>query len=451
MREIIHVQTGQCGNQVGQKFWEIISQEHSIDSSGLYTGNDDTQIQCANVYYNEAVGGRYVPRAVLVDLEPGTMDSIRAGPYGKLFRPDNFVFGQSGAGNNWAKGYYTEGAELVENILDVLRREAEHTDCLVGFQVCHSLGGGTGSGLGSLLLSKIREEYPDRMLCTFSVVPSPKVSDTVVEPYNATLSVHQLVENCDATFCIDNEALYDICHRTLKLQNPSYEDLNKLVTSVMSGISTSLRFPGQLNADLRKLCVNMVPFPRLHFFMVGHAPLTAAANSAYTNLSVPELTAQMFDSRNMMAASDPRHGRYLTVATVFRGKVSTKEIEEQMLNVQNKNSAYFVEWIPNSVTTVHCNIPPVGTPVSGTFIGNSTAIQDLFKRIHDQFTAMFRRKAFLHWYTGEGMDELEFSEAESNMNDLVSEYQQYQEATADEEYEEYEEEVAHEHGEEHEI
>ena len=90
-----------------------------------------------------------------------------------------------------------------------------------GFQVCHSLGGGTGSGMGTLLISKIREEYPDRMMMTFSVFPSPKVSDTVVEPYNATLSVHQLVENADECMVLDNEALYDICFRTLKLTTPS--------------------------------------------------------------------------------------------------------------------------------------------------------------------------------------------------------------------------------------
>ena len=76
-----------------------------------------------------------------------------------------------------------------------------------------------------------------------------------------------------------------------------------------------------------------------------------------------------------------------------------------------------------------------------TFIGNSTAIQEMFKRVAEQFTAMFRRKAFLHWYTGEGMDEMEFTEAESNMNDLVSEYQQYQDATAEEEGEFDEEEA----------
>jgi tubulin beta len=95
-------------------------------------------------------------------------------------------------------------------------------------------------------------------MATFSVVPSPKVSDTVVEPYNATLSMNQLVENSDATFCIDNEALYDICKGTLKLTNPSYGDLNHLVSAVMSGVSTSLRFPGQLNSDLRKMAVNLV-------------------------------------------------------------------------------------------------------------------------------------------------------------------------------------------------
>ncbi|KAJ7988146.1 hypothetical protein DPEC_G00320590 [Dallia pectoralis] len=410
MREIVHLQAGQCGNQIGAKFWEVISDEHGIDPTGTYHGDSDLQLERINVYYNEATGGKYVPRAVLVDLEPGTMDSVRSGPFGQVFRPDNFVFGQSGAGNNWAKGHYTEGAELVDSVLDVVRKEAESCDCLQGFQLTHSLGGGTGSGMGTLLISKIREEYPDRIMNTFSVVPSPKVSDTVVEPYNATLSVHQLVENTDETYCIDNEALYDICFRTLKLTTPTYGDLNHLVSATMSGVTTCLRFPGQLNADLRKLAVNM-----------------------------------MFDAKNMMAACDPRHGRYLTVAAVFRGRMSMKEVDEQMLNVQNKNSSYFVEWIPNNVKTAVCDIPPRGLKMAATFIGNSTAIQELFKRISEQFTAMFRRKAFLHWYTGEGMDEMEFTEAESNMNDLVSEYQQYQDATAEEEgefEEEGEEELA---------
>ncbi|PVU84761.1 hypothetical protein BB559_005153 [Furculomyces boomerangus] len=434
MREIIHLQTGQCGNQIGNKFWETISAEHGINNDGTYVGDNELQLERIDVYFNEANQGKYVPRAVLVDLEPGVMDTIRSGKLGQLFRPDNYVFGQNGAGNNWAKGHYTEGAELVDQVLDVVRKEAENSDSLQGFQITHSLGGGTGAGMGTLLLSRIREEYPDRIMSTFSVVPSPKVSDTVVEPYNATLSVHQLVENSDMTYCIDNEALYDICFKTLKLKDPGYDDLNSLVSMVMSGVTTSLRFPGQLNADIRKTAVNLVPFPRLHFFMVGFAPLGDSKNASFRNITVPDLTQQLFDSRNMMAASDPRHGRYLAVAAMFRGRVSTNEVENQMLQVQNKNSSLFVEWIPNNVKTAVCDIPPVGLPMSATFIGNSTAIQELFQRVNEQFTLMFRRKAFLRWYTDEGMDEMEFTEAESNMNDLVSEYQQYQDATIDEEF-----------------
>lgn len=132
MREILHIQGGQCGNQIGAKFWEVICDEHGIDQTGRYSGDSDLQLERINVYYNEASGGRYVPRAVLMDLEPGTMDSIRSGPFGQIFRPDNFVFGQSGAGNNWAKGHYTEGAELIDSVLDVVRKEAENCDCLQG-------------------------------------------------------------------------------------------------------------------------------------------------------------------------------------------------------------------------------------------------------------------------------------------------------------------------------
>merc|ERR1711959_419142 len=285
-------------------------------------------------------------------------------------------------------------------------------DCLQGFQITHSLGGGTGAGMGTLLISKIREEYPDRVMLTFSIVPSPKVSDTVVEPYNCTLSVHQLVENSDESFCLDNEALYDICFRTLKLTTPTH---------------------GQLNSDIRKLAVNMIPFPRLHFFMNGFAPLTSRGSQQYRALTVPELTQQMFDAKTMMCAAGPRHGRYLTACGLFRGRMSTKEVDEQMLNVQNKNSSYFIEWIPNNMKCGVCDIPPKGLKMAVCFVGNSTAIQEMFKRVAEQFTGMFRRKAFLHWYTGEGMDEMEFTEAESNMNDLMSEYQQYQDATAEEE------------------
>uniref|UniRef100_A0A2R9CES3 Tubulin/FtsZ 2-layer sandwich domain-containing protein n=1 Tax=Pan paniscus TaxID=9597 RepID=A0A2R9CES3_PANPA len=306
--------------------------------------------------------------------------------------------GQCGAGNNWAKGHYTEGAELKESLMDVVKKESESCDCLQGFQLTHSLGGDIGSRMDTLLISKIWEEYPDRIINTFSVLPLPKVSDTMVEPYNATLSVHQLIENADETFCID--ILCDICSRTLKLPTPTYGDLNHLVSATKSGVPTCLCFPGQLNTDLRRLATNVILVSWLHFFMLGFS------------LTVAEITQQMFDAKNMIVACEPHHGHYLTVPAIFRGCVSMREVDEQMFNIQNKNSSYFADWLPHNVKTAICAIPPKGLKMA-TCIGNNTA--------------------FLHWYTGEGMDVMEFTEAKSNMNNLLSEYQQYQDATAEEE------------------
>uniref|UniRef100_A0A3B3Z864 Tubulin/FtsZ GTPase domain-containing protein n=1 Tax=Periophthalmus magnuspinnatus TaxID=409849 RepID=A0A3B3Z864_9GOBI len=113
MREIVHLQAGQCGNQIGAKFWEVISDEHGIDPTGTYHGDSDLQLDRINVYYNEASGGKYVPRAVLVDLEPGTMDSVRSGPFGQVFRPDNFVFGKHALLDSSSHTLWEEAQALV--------------------------------------------------------------------------------------------------------------------------------------------------------------------------------------------------------------------------------------------------------------------------------------------------------------------------------------------------
>ena len=134
----------------------IISNEHVIDPTSTYHGESDFQLERINVYCNEATDDRYVSYAILMDLEPGTMDSVRAGPFGQPFKSYNFVFGQTGASNSWTKRHYTEDAELIDSVPDVVRMETEVRDCLQGFQLCHSLGVEVGSGMGALLISRRR-------------------------------------------------------------------------------------------------------------------------------------------------------------------------------------------------------------------------------------------------------------------------------------------------------
>jgi len=413
-----------------------MGKEHKLEANGKFKGKpeeDDNQkrLDKIDVYYQEAGTMRFVPRACLVDLEPGIMDVIKASPMGSLFKPDNMCFGASGAGNNWAKGHYTEGAELIDEAVDIIRRETEGCDCPQGFQLTQSIGGGTGSGMGTLLLLKIRDNYPDRITATFSVYPSPKVSDVVVEPYNATLSIHQLLENSDETFVIDNEALFSISHNVLKQKEPKYADLNWVISMVMSGITASLRFSGKLNGDLRKMGVNLVPFPRLHFFLLAQAPLFAPGQGAKVKLTVQELTDQMWSSRNFLSNVKSEDGKYLTASCAYRGKIATQEIDDEVAKIQQKMADDFVSWIPNNIKSSVITVPPEGSDISGTFVANTTAIKGVFQRISAQFAKMYKRKAFLHWYKGEGMDEMEFQEADKNVRDLITEYQDKQDAVVD--------------------
>ncbi|KAI1272001.1 Tubulin/FtsZ, GTPase domain-containing protein [Xylaria sp. FL0933] len=206
MREIINVQIGRSGNNIGTALWENICREHGLNSDGIYEGTSDLQLERMGVYFNSVSDNKYVPRAVLLGMGPIYLDAALASLFGRLCRKDNIVSGFDGLGGYI--GCYAKqdniADEVLDIVLDAVRREAEGCDCIQGFHITHSLGGGTGSGKGALLLSRLREELPDCTTATFSIFPSPGTMRHVVESYNALLSVPELVEHSDQTFCIDS-------------------------------------------------------------------------------------------------------------------------------------------------------------------------------------------------------------------------------------------------------
>eukprot|EP01083_Nonionella_stella_P015451 43261_1 len=455
VREIVAIQVGQCGNQIGNVFWETMCKEHSVDvgtgkfkpaekesedkkeSEANGIDVDAMRLEKINVYFEETSSRRYVPRSILVDLEPGVLDALKARAIGTLFKPDNFIFGQNGAGNNWAKSHYVEGPELIDEICDRIRRCMEGADCPQGLSLTQSLGGGTGSGLGSLLLLKLREHYPDRILNTFSVFPSEKVSDVVVEPYNATLTIPMLIQDCDQVNVIDNEALVSVSHNVLKQKDPKFSDLNWVISLVMSGVTASLRFPGRLNGDLRKMGVNLVPFPRLHFFTVAAAPLfsqrAAAREASHVNLTVREILDQLWSGNNFLSKINMDDGRYLSTSIVYRGEaLKTYEVEDEQRQLQDKLMDDFVNWIPNNIMTSVVNVSSQHSNIDGSFVANFTGINAVFRRISKQFRKMYKKKAFLHWYIGVGMDQFEIEEAHKNVEDLCKELQDKSDTIVDE-------------------
>ncbi|SCU96448.1 LAFA_0G06392g1_1 [Lachancea sp. 'fantastica'] len=433
MREVISINVGQAGCQIGNACWELYSLEHGIRPDGyLEEGLSKPRggEEGFSTFFNETGSGKFVPRALYVDLEPNVIDEVRTGPYKELFHPEQLISGKEDAANNYARGHYTVGRELLDDILDRIRKISDQCDGLQGFLFTHSLGGGTGSGLGSLLLEQLSIDYGKKSKLEFAVYPAPQVSTSVVEPYNTVLTTHTTLEHADCTFMVDNEAIYDMCKKNLDISRPSLANLNNLIAQVVSSVTASLRFDGSLNVDLNEFQTNLVPYPRIHFPLVSYAPILSKSKAHHESNAVSEITNACFEPGNQMVKCDPRSGKYMATCLLYRGDVVTRDVQNAVAQVKNKRTVQLVDWCPTGFKIGICYEPPTATPQSQLssvnravcMLSNTTAIADAWKRIDRKFDLMYSKRAFVHWYVGEGMEEGEFTEAREDLAALERDY-----------------------------
>ncbi|OLQ00991.1 Tubulin alpha chain [Symbiodinium microadriaticum] len=344
-----------------------------------------------------------VRREPAVDLEPTVVDEVRTGTYRQLFHPEQLISGKEDAANNFARGHYTIGKEIVDLVLDRIR---------------------------------LSVDYGKKSKISFTVWCCPQVATAVVEPYNTVLCVHSLLEHTDVTIMYDNEALYDICRRNLDIERPTYTNLNRLIAQIISSLTASLRFDGALNVDITEFQTNLVPYPRIHFMLTSYAPVISAEKAYHEQLSVAEITMSVFEPASMMVKCDPRH--------LAGGDVVPKDVNAAVATIKTKRTIQFVDWCP---TGFKCGInyqPPTVVPGGDLakvmraccMISNSTAIAEVFSRIDHKFDLMYSKRAFVHHYVGEGMEEGEFSEAREDLAALEKDYEEVGIETAEGEGEE---------------
>merc|ERR1719361_480820 len=160
---------------------------------------------------------------------------------------------------------------------DRIRKLVDNSENVQGFIVNHSVGGGTGSGLGMLILERLAVDYRKKSKIGFEIYPSPNISTCIVEPYNGLLSTHWLLDHTEVSLVLDNEAMYEIMEKKCKMKIVTYGALNRLVAKITSCMTAALRFGGELNVDMNEFQTNLVPFPRLHFMTTSLAPVISKA------------------------------------------------------------------------------------------------------------------------------------------------------------------------------
>ncbi|KAF9145245.1 hypothetical protein BGX30_009826 [Mortierella sp. GBA39] len=434
MREVISLHVGQAGVQIGNACWELYCLEHGLAPDGTLNQTDQVvnELSSPSTFFSETGAGKHVPRAIFVDLEESVIQEVRNGSYRNLFHPEQMICGKEDAANNYARGHYTIGKELVDKVLDKVRKLADNCSGLQGFFVFHSFGGGTGSGFGALLLERLSADYGKKSKLEFAVYPAPEMATSVVEPYNSILTTHTTLEHTDCAFMVDNEAIYEICQRNLDVSRPTYTHLNRMIAQVVSSITASLRFAGSLNVDLNEFQTNLVPYPRIHFPLVTYAPILSAKKAYHEQLSVSEITTACFDIQNQMVKCDPRQGKYMACCLLYRGDVLPKDVSGTIATLKTKKTIQFVDWCPTGfkvgINTMAPAVVPGGEVAkvhrAVCMLSNTTAIGEAWSRLDHKFDLMYAKRAFVHWYVGEGMEEGEFSEAREDLAALEKDYEE---------------------------
>ncbi|XP_047244228.1 tubulin epsilon chain isoform X5 [Girardinichthys multiradiatus] len=455
MTQSVVVQVGQCGNQVGCRFWDLALREHAhVNKRGLYDEalssffrNVDSRKSSSGAC---CVGGRIQrlkARAVLIDMEEGVVNGILQGPLREVFDSTQLLTDVSGSGNNWAVGHLTYGSAYRESIVNTLRKTAEHCDCLQCFFLIHSMGGGTGSGLGTRVLSLLEEEFSDVCRIVTTMYPSAE-DDVITSPYNSVLAMRELTEHADCVLPVENQSLVDIVnkislmshgakpgcvlkkdctvtsgHGSLSPTEKPFDAMNNIVANLLLNITSSARFEGSLNMDLNEIAMNLVPFPRLHYLVPSLTPLYTLADVNIPTRRLDQMFSDAFSKDHQLIRADPKHSLYLACALMVRGNVQVSDLRRNIERL--RPSLPFVSWNQEGWKTGLCSVPPVGHSHSLLALANNTCVKPTFMELRERFTKLYRKKAHLHHYLHvDGMEQSIFSEALSSLDALIDEYHQ---------------------------
>ncbi|KAG8956632.1 gamma-tubulin [Tulasnella sp. 424] len=434
-REIVTVQLGQCGNQVGSVFWQRLCAEHGINNEGILeewaTDGGDRK----DVFFYQADDEHYIPRAILVDLEPRVVNSILSSSHRALYNPENIFVSKDGggAGNNWAMGY-SAGEKHYEEIIEMVDREAEGSDSLEGFMLMHSIAGGTGSGLGSFLLERLNDKFPKKLIQTYSVFPN-NTADVVVQPYNSLLAMKRLANNADSVVVVDNAALTRIVSDRLhgvEDAAASFTQANQLVATVMAASTQTLRYPGYMNNDLVGIIASLIPTPRCHFLTTSYTPFTSESMDkakSTRKTTVLDVMRRLLQPKNRMVSTSPsKTSCYISILNIIQGDVDPTDVHQSLLRIRERQMANFIPWGPASIQVAITRKSPYVTTshrVSGLMLANHTSMASLCKRALDQYDRLRKRNAFLEQYKREkpfagGFEE--FDDSRAVVEELMREY-----------------------------
>ncbi|NWS96855.1 TBD protein, partial [Mionectes macconnelli] len=445
---IVTVQLGQCGNQIGHEvFHSLCSDIHGTHGLCSRKENQSYQDACKERFFCQEEPGVPVARAVLVDMEPKVISqtlsmAARSGCW-KYNQQSHFCQKQ-GSGNNWANGYSVHGPRHKESIMDLVQKEAEKCDRLGGFVTIMSMAGGTGSGLGAFVTQCLRDAFPASFILNHVIWPYG-TGEVIVQNYNSVLTLARLYRSADALLVHENDVIHRICAQLMNIKHISFRDVNQVIAhqlgSVFQPAHTAQGGPDYSRNPLGDLVETLVPHPEFKMLGLRNIPQVAENSLPYSTFSWPGLikhlrqmliaNAQMEEGIDWQvrppppgscshSTNKPLHfNTSIANLVILRGK----DVHSVDLGSFQDPSLY-TSWLNPQDALNSWRTPRAFNKYekSASLVSNSQFLLKPLDSVVGKAWNMFASKAYIHQYTKFGIEEEDFLDSFTTLEQVISSY-----------------------------
>ncbi|CAD8196611.1 unnamed protein product [Paramecium pentaurelia] len=433
MREILSFHVGQAGVQMGNTAWELLCLEHGIQPDGSATSSQNLQ-----VLFSESQTKTNVPRAAFFDEDPLTINQINKGPLKKVFNQNLIKLFKDNSSSIWPSkkiASYDQQDRSTRTAEEIIRKMLESADAASAIIIYHSLAGGFGSGFTCKLLQMLNEETAKTTKLTVSIIPSDKpnqqFTQPIVEPYNTLLTLPTLAEMSDFNILYDNAAMYRVCQNQLDFETPNYSHVNYMIAQSISSISQSIRFRGSKFVDFNDMRNNLITTPKQQFLWTSYSPFIQADQQHLKKPNLQDITESLFDDRGPLLSFNRLTHKYLAASLFFKGDCPLPELNYVMKQIKQSESITFAEGSQIAYQTSVSNVQPytlTNYPFAkynkaACMLAHSTGVLKNFQSLKKRFNSLYTKKAFVHWFVGQGLEEGLFREQADNLEEIIKLYE----------------------------
>jgi tubulin delta len=405
---------GQCGVSCADSLISRLAQEEEVDC--FYSTTSPSAMTAIGERQSLVGTGQLTPRAVLVDTEPKAISKCICPTRPWSYDPrSTHILGQSGAGNNWACGY-TIQEETKMGIVDSVQREAERCDRVESLSIIQSAAGGTGSGLGAALTEDFRDAFRCSM-ANFVVCPFI-VGEVVVQHYNSCLSLAHLVEISDAVCILENESLSLACTSALNISQPSFSDINNLISLYISSATLSsyeVQSSNPHKVGLSDSLTHLCSHPGYKFINAAMVPITSPMSVEFTTDSWLALSKRLHRTSTVSTRS-------LSDLLTLHGSGSLQAWHQPEVSSMWSFEQNYPKWNPTPFAVRTRERSFGGYEKAVTLLSNSNAIVQPIERLHATAYKMFLSRAYIHQYIKNGLEMDDFVSVFAKLEQVLSNY-----------------------------